>query len=85
VKGSKRVQTGIQTIQRGYDPYFSLEPIRTDPSAHVFSPVWPKYTEYVLRTGTQRAGPIKEFELVIRKSSPTQLVSTCFSAPLHSE
>ena len=37
------------------------------------------FTEYVLRTGALWAGPIKDFELVIRKSSPTQLVSTCIS------
>ncbi len=36
------------------------------------------FTEYVLRTGALWAGPIKEFELVVRKSSPEQLVSTCF-------
>jgi Domain of unknown function (DUF4424) len=37
------------------------------------------FTEYVLRTGALWAGPIKDFELVIRKSSPAQLISTCFS------
>jgi len=37
------------------------------------------FTEYVLRTGALWAGPIKDFELLIRKSSRTQLVSTCFS------
>ena len=37
------------------------------------------FTEYVLRTGALWAGPIKDFELVVRKSSPAQLISTCFS------
>lgn len=37
------------------------------------------FTEYVLHTGANWAGPIKDFELVIRKSAPDQMVSTCFS------
>jgi Domain of unknown function (DUF4424) len=37
------------------------------------------FTEYVLKTGALWAGPIKDFELVIRKSSPQQLISTCFT------
>ncbi len=37
------------------------------------------FTEYVLKTGALWAGPIKDFELVIRKSSPKQLISTCFT------
>jgi hypothetical protein len=36
------------------------------------------YTEYVLHTGAMWAAPIGEFELVIRKASPGQVVSTCF-------
>jgi hypothetical protein len=36
------------------------------------------FTEYVLHTGALWAGPIRDFELVIRKSSPAQLISTCF-------
>jgi hypothetical protein len=37
------------------------------------------FTEYVLHTGALWAGPIGDFELLIRKSSPSQLVFTCFS------
>jgi hypothetical protein len=37
------------------------------------------FTEYVLKTGALWAGPIKDFELVIRKSSPQQIISTCFT------
>ena len=37
------------------------------------------FTEYVLKTGALWAGPIKDFELLIRKSAAAQMVSTCFS------
>jgi hypothetical protein len=37
------------------------------------------FTEYVLHTGGFWAGPIRDFELVVHKSSPQQLVFTCFT------
>jgi len=37
------------------------------------------FTEYVLKTGALWATPIEEFELVIRKASINQRISTCFS------
>jgi hypothetical protein len=42
---------------------------------------WPRefFTEYVLHTGALWAGPIRDFELVIRKSAPGDLISTCFT------
>ena len=36
------------------------------------------FTEYVLQTGALWAGPIADFDLTIRKSAESQLISTCF-------
>jgi hypothetical protein len=39
----------------------------------------PNYLEYILVTGANWAGPIKNFRLVIDKGSPNNLVSFCGS------
>lgn len=43
-------------------------------------PVWVNLhdVEYILGTGRNWKGPIRDFKLVIRKDSPDQLVSLCF-------
>jgi hypothetical protein len=58
-----------------------MEDLRQKEAAGRVEETYPRefFTEYVLRTGALWAGPIKDFELVIRKSSAAQLVSTCFS------
>ena len=50
---------------------------RGDPDADTFPREF--FTEYVLRTGALWAAPIDDFELIIRKTAPDQMVSTCFA------
>lgn len=63
-ENARQVTAAINGVYKGVDEY---------PYPQEF------FTEYVLRTGALWAGPIKDFELVIRKSSPKELISTCFS------
>lgn len=47
-----------------------------DGAAYMQSSLW---VRYVLSTGANWAGPIKKFHLKVEKSSPSEVVSTCFS------
>lgn len=70
---------GNSTSRSAWNQY--LENLKHEEAEQRFEGVYPRefFTEYVLRTGALWAGPIRDFDLLIRKSSPDQLVSTCFS------
>jgi len=50
----------------------------TDPRDYTSVDINIQSVEYVLGTGKNWKGPIEDFELVIRKDRPEQLVSVCF-------
>jgi hypothetical protein len=57
--------------------YDALDHARREAKSTTGAPFGEQRIEYILKTGANRAGPIKEFRLVVDKGEPDALVSFC--------